>query len=231
MRHSRLFLTLLFSPRLPAAHLPTPRRLRPRHRRAPRHRPARTASICSSASAMWRWCSCMRTSSRRCRCGRRRWPGTSRRPRSPDATSSTISAIETGWRCGASSRRSSRIRRASISRRLAEIQRYTKLFWINSGPYNNLTARKFVLNTTPHAFAAAAQAAAKSGATFPAQPGESLDALLARLQPMFFDPNVDPDRHEQDARARERHPHGERQQPVLGRQHGGPERVHREVRP
>ncbi len=28
---------------------------------------------------------------------------------------------------------------------LAEIQRYTKLFWINTGPYNNLTARKFVL--------------------------------------------------------------------------------------
>src|SRR5262245_48947478 len=26
---------------------------------------------------------------------------------------------------------------------LAEIQRYTKLFWINTGPYNNLTARKF----------------------------------------------------------------------------------------
>src|SRR5438067_512634 len=28
---------------------------------------------------------------------------------------------------------------------LAEVQRYTKLFWINTGPYNNLTARKFVL--------------------------------------------------------------------------------------
>ena len=26
------------------------------------------------------------------------------------------------------------------------IHRYLKLFWINSGPYNNLTARKFVLN-------------------------------------------------------------------------------------
>ena len=39
---------------------------------------------------------------------------------------------------------------------LAEIQRYTKLFWINNGPYNNLTARKFVLKTTPQAFAAAA---------------------------------------------------------------------------
>jgi dipeptidyl-peptidase-3 len=75
---------------------------------------------------------------------------------------------------------------------LSEIQRYTKLFWINNGPYNNLTARKFVLKTTPQAFAAAAQAASKAGATFPMQSGESLDALLARLQPMFFDPNVDP---------------------------------------
>ena len=41
---------------------------------------------------------------------------------------------------------------------LAEIQRYTKLFWINNGPYNNLTARKFLLQTTPEALAAAAKA-------------------------------------------------------------------------
>ena len=32
---------------------------------------------------------------------------------------------------------------------LAEIQRYAKLFWLNNGPYNNLTARKFVLTCTP----------------------------------------------------------------------------------
>jgi dipeptidyl-peptidase-3 len=75
---------------------------------------------------------------------------------------------------------------------MGEIQRYTKLFWINNGPYNNLTARKFVLQTTPEAFAAAARAAAKAGATFPTQSGESLDALLTRLQPMFFDRTVDP---------------------------------------
>src|SRR5437667_10622621 len=41
---------------------------------------------------------------------------------------------------------------------LAEIQRYTKLFWINTGPYNNVTARKFVLRCTRGAFAAAAYA-------------------------------------------------------------------------
>ena len=75
---------------------------------------------------------------------------------------------------------------------LAEIQRYTKLFWLNTGPYNNLTARKFVLKCTPQAFAAAAKAAAQAGAKFPSADGESLDALLARLQPSFFDPAVDP---------------------------------------
>jgi dipeptidyl-peptidase III len=74
---------------------------------------------------------------------------------------------------------------------LAEIQRYTKLFWLNTGPLNNLTARKFVLKCTPEAFAAAARAAAQAGAKFPAANGEALDALLARLQPIFFDPTVD----------------------------------------
>ncbi len=75
---------------------------------------------------------------------------------------------------------------------LAAIQQYTKLFWLNNGPYNNLTARKFVLMSTPEAFAAAAKASAGSGATFATGPGETLDALLARLQPMLFDPNFDP---------------------------------------
>src|ERR1051325_4814386 len=85
----------------------------------------------------------------------------------------------------------------------AEIQRYTKYFWINNGPYNNLTARKFVLKTTPEAFASAAKAAQAAGATFATQnnegtassrseDAETLDAMLKRLQPMFFDPNVDP---------------------------------------
>ena len=39
-------------------------------------------------------------------------------------------------------------RRTSSRDVLAEIRRYTKLFWINTGPYNNLTARKFVLRLT-----------------------------------------------------------------------------------
>ena len=73
----------------------------------------------------------------------------------------------------------------------AEIERYTKLFWINSGPFNNLTARKFVLTCTPGALATAARAAQKAGAVFPTKSGETLDQLLARLAPMFFDANVD----------------------------------------
>jgi dipeptidyl-peptidase-3 len=75
---------------------------------------------------------------------------------------------------------------------LEEITRYTKLFWINSGPHNNLTARKFVLQCTPAALAAAARAALQAGASFPLREGETLEAMLARLEPYFFDPDVDP---------------------------------------
>ena len=56
---------------------------------------------------------------------------------------------------------------------LAEITRYTKLFWLNTGPYNNLTARKFVLNLAPDAFASALARAHANGARLPLQPGET----------------------------------------------------------
>src|SRR5687768_15562327 len=75
---------------------------------------------------------------------------------------------------------------------LREVHRYAKLFWINNGPYNNLTARKFVMRTTPEALATAARAAQQAGATFTLKNGENLDAALTRLRPMFFDANVDP---------------------------------------
>jgi len=67
---------------------------------------------------------------------------------------------------------------------LAEIVRYTKLFWINTGPYNNLTARKFVLKCEPEVFKAAARRAAENGAALPAD--------LDRFDPLFFDPDFDP---------------------------------------
>ena len=75
---------------------------------------------------------------------------------------------------------------------LAEIERYTKLFWLNGGPYNNLTARKFVLKCTPEGLAQAADRARKNGATFRLRPSESLDQKLTRLRPMFFDLEFDP---------------------------------------
>jgi dipeptidyl-peptidase III len=74
---------------------------------------------------------------------------------------------------------------------LAQIVAYTKLFWLNTGPHNNLTARKFVLQCSPSAFAAAAHAAAAAGASFSLNGGETLDAMLARLEPLYFDPSVD----------------------------------------
>jgi len=74
---------------------------------------------------------------------------------------------------------------------LAEIRRYTKLFWINSGPHNNLTARKFVLKCEPDDLRAAVEIAERDGATFPLREGESLQAMLDRLHGPFFDPAVD----------------------------------------
>ena len=75
---------------------------------------------------------------------------------------------------------------------LAEIWRYTKLVWINTGPYNNLTARKFVLNLSPAEFLEAAQIAARNGARFCVDTREDVAALIARYAPMFFDLSVDP---------------------------------------
>jgi dipeptidyl-peptidase III len=74
---------------------------------------------------------------------------------------------------------------------LAEIRRYTKLFWINTGPYNNLTARKFLLRLTPPQLLEASRAAVAAGAALPLRDGENLESLIARLAPVFFDPSVD----------------------------------------
>jgi dipeptidyl-peptidase-3 len=74
---------------------------------------------------------------------------------------------------------------------LGEILRYTKLFWINTGPHNNLTARKFVLKCSLREFADAARQAQKNGAAFPLRGGETLEAMLERMQPLFFDLTVD----------------------------------------
>jgi dipeptidyl-peptidase-3 len=75
---------------------------------------------------------------------------------------------------------------------LEEIQRYTKLFWLNTGPYNNLTARKFVLKCTPAAFRAAIEAAVRGGAHIALASGETLESKLSRLEPAFFEPAFEP---------------------------------------
>ncbi len=74
---------------------------------------------------------------------------------------------------------------------LAEIRRYTKLFWINSGPHNNMTSRKFVLKCRPDELRASAEAALANGASFPCAEGETLAMLLDRLHGPFFEPSVD----------------------------------------
>lgn len=73
-----------------------------------------------------------------------------------------------------------------------ELTRYTKLFWLNSGPYESLTSRKFVLRCTPAALLAAAKAAQASGATFEPAHGDTIEVALKRLEPMFFDAAFEP---------------------------------------
>ena len=63
---------------------------------------------------------------------------------------------------------------------LAEIRRYTKLFWINSGPYNNLTARKFVLKCSYEDFVEAVEISGGSR------------LVVERLKDAFFDPASEP---------------------------------------
>jgi dipeptidyl-peptidase-3 len=75
---------------------------------------------------------------------------------------------------------------------LQQIRTYTKLFWVNSGPYNNLTARKFVLDVTRDELRDAMAAAERDGAVLPRRADETLDAFADRLAPLFFDAAVDP---------------------------------------
>ncbi len=75
---------------------------------------------------------------------------------------------------------------------LDAITHYTKLFWIHTGPFNNLTARKFVLSCTPDAFAVAVKNAAADGAPLPLEADESIDQLLARLHGPLFDKDFEP---------------------------------------
>jgi len=82
---------------------------------------------------------------------------------------------------------------ARVDRRvLDDIRAYTKLFWINSGPYNNHTARKFLLGLSRDELSSAIVAAEEEGARLPRRTGETIDAFVDRMAPLFSDPAVDP---------------------------------------
>jgi dipeptidyl-peptidase-3 len=75
---------------------------------------------------------------------------------------------------------------------LDEVRRYTKLFWINSGPHNGVTARKQLLRLTTDEWMRAVTAAGDGGAPLVLREGETAAQLAARLAPVVFDPAVDP---------------------------------------
>jgi dipeptidyl-peptidase-3 len=74
---------------------------------------------------------------------------------------------------------------------LAEVRHYAKLFWINNGPHNPITSQKNVLKCPFKAFGDAVTQAEANGARLPKRKGETTAALLRRLGPILFDPDVD----------------------------------------
>lgn len=75
---------------------------------------------------------------------------------------------------------------------LAELTRYTKLFWLNTGPYNNLTARKFLLDLDRARVKEAMEIATRNGADFGLADGETIDDRVEKYARMFFDPDFEP---------------------------------------
>lgn len=72
-----------------------------------------------------------------------------------------------------------------------KILTYTKLFWLNNGPYDNITSRKYVIDCGKADFKSAAEQAQKNGADLNLG-SETLDAKLTRLESFLFDPAVEP---------------------------------------
>ena len=71
--------------------------------------------------------------------------------------------------------------------------RYTKLFWINTGPYNNLTARKFLLNLDrQRRDRSDGDRARPTAPTFQLDEGETIAKRVERYARMFFDPDFEP---------------------------------------
>lgn len=73
------------------------------------------------------------------------------------------------------------------------LHEYLKLLWIHHGPYHHHTHGKFTPSRlTPAMLAIAARHAASRGAKLPLRAGESLDALLVRLERSIFDSEYEP---------------------------------------
>ncbi|BCS36041.1 dihydrofolate reductase [Luteitalea sp. TBR-22] len=67
------------------------------------------------------------------------------------------------------------------------IERYTKLFWLNSGPYDHITARKFVLGLTRDQFVEAIGAVAAAGIAVPLGGHATADAFVDAYARDFLD--------------------------------------------
>ena len=110
---------------------------------------------------------------------------------------------------------------------LAAITRYTKLFWINTGPFNNLTARKFVPAFTPEALSSAVSGCRRQRRAAAASRRRIAGRPAGASPPPVLRPRVRVRRDQQDSRAGPRHPAGQRQQSVCRRVDGRSGRVRR----
>jgi dipeptidyl-peptidase-3 len=73
------------------------------------------------------------------------------------------------------------------------LHEYLKLIWIHHGQYHHHTHHKFMPSRlTPAMLTTAASRAASRGAVLPLRAGESVDAMLARLQRSIFDLGFEP---------------------------------------
>ncbi len=75
---------------------------------------------------------------------------------------------------------------------LVELRRYARLLWLQSGPFHQITSRKFLLGGSKEAFAKLVARADARGATLPRRAGESTAALLERFAPLLFDASFEP---------------------------------------
>jgi dipeptidyl-peptidase-3 len=74
----------------------------------------------------------------------------------------------------------------------AEVERYTKYFWLNNGPHHHDSSRKEGLRLTREELGAAIAAAEADGAKFPWDPSRTRDETQQWLVEVAFNPEVDP---------------------------------------